>query len=119
MKEFERSNKIAQIAYKAIKGISEEEVKVLDVTEITTIADIFIIVTANNTRAVAGLSDEIEEKLEEEGYHHIGKEGYREGRWILLDFNGVIVHLFHREEAEFYNLDKLWNDAEIMDLEEK
>ncbi len=119
MKEFERSNKIAKYIYHAIKSKTEEEIKVLNVTEITTIADIFVIVTAGNTRAVAGLADEVEEKLEEQGYVQIAKEGYNTARWILLDFNGVMVHIFHKEEAEFYNLDKLWSDGEIMDLDTK
>ena len=119
MNGFEESKKIAKHVYNAIKVKTEEEIKVLNVTEITTIADIFIIVTAGNTRAVAGLADEIEEKLEVQGYRQIAKEGYNTARWILLDFNGVIVHIFHKEEAEFYNLDKLWNDAILMDIEEK
>ena len=108
MKQFEKSNEIAKHVYDAIKSKSEEEIKVLNVTEITTIADIFVIITANNTRAVAALADEIEDKLEEQGYTQVGKEGYDTARWILLDFNGVMVHIFHKEEAEFYNLDKLW-----------
>lgn len=119
MKEFEKSTEIAKYIYEAIKSKTEAEIKVLNVTEITTIADIFIIVTAGNTRAVAGLCDEIEEKLEIQGYRQVVKEGYNTARWILLDFNGVMVHIFHKEEAEFYNLDKLWIDGEIMNLEEK
>lgn len=119
MKEFERSNEIAQYAYEALKSKTDEPIKVLNVTEITTIADIFIIVTAGNTRAVAALADEVEDKLQEQGYMQIGKEGYNTARWILLDFNGVMVHIFHKEEAEFYNLDKLWIDGEVMDLEIK
>ena len=119
MNGFERSKEIATIAYKAIKARTEEDIKVINVTDITTIADIFIIVTAGNTRAVAGLADEVEEKLEEQGHFQVGKEGYDTGRWILLDFNGVIVHLFHKEEAEFYNLDKLWTDGEVMNLDTK
>lgn len=119
MKGFERSTEIAKHVYMAIKGVSEEEIKVLNVMNITTIADIFIIVTAGNTRAVAGLADVIEDKLEAQGYMQIAKEGYNTARWILLDFNGVMVHIFHKEEAEFYNLDKLWIDGEAMNLEAK
>ncbi len=119
MEGFERSNKIAQSIYDVIKTKTEEEVKVLNVMEITTIADIFVIVTAGNTRAVAGLADEIEDKLAEQGHYQIAKEGYNTARWILLDFNGVMVHIFHKEEAEFYSLDKLWVDAEVMDLDKK
>lgn len=119
MKEFNQSKEIATHIYEAIKSKTEEEIKVLNVTEITTIADIFVIVTANNTRAVAGLSDEIEEKLGKQGYIQVSKEGYNTARWILLDYNGVMVHIFHKEEAEFYNLDKLWSDGEIMDLDKK
>ncbi len=116
MKGFEKSKEIAKYVYDAIKIKTDQEIKVLNVTEITTIADIFVIVTAGNTRAVAGLADEIEEKLEAQDYKPIAKEGYNTARWILLDFNGVMVHIFHKEEAEFYNLDKLWSDGEVMDL---
>lgn len=117
MTQFERSNEIAKHAYDAIKSKTEEEIKLLDVSKITTIADMFLIVTAPNTRAVSGLAQEVERKLEEKGYEKIGIEGYNTSRWILLDYNGVIVHIFHKEEAEFYNLDKLWSDGKTIELE--
>lgn len=117
IKGFERSSEIARHVYNAIKGRTDEEIKVLNVTEITTISDIFVIVTANSTRAVAGLCDEVEAKLEEQGFEKVAREGYDSARWILLDYNGVMVHIFYKEEAEFYNLDKLWSDGEIMDLD--
>lgn len=119
MTEFQRSKKIAISAYNVIKSRTEEEVEVLDVSEITSLADIFIIVTAQNTRAVAGLAHEIEKKLQEEDYNVVGKEGHNTSRWVLLDFNGVIVHIFHKEEAEFYNLDELWSDGKTMELDAK
>lgn len=116
MKGFEQSLEVAQYIYETIKMRSEEEIKVLDVSEITPIADIFLIATASNTRAVAGLCDEIELKLREKGYEVKAKEGHHAARWILLDYNGVMVHLFHKEEAEFYNLDKLWSDGKVIDF---
>lgn len=119
MSQVEKSKEIARSAYQVIRNRTEEDIDVLDVSQITTIADIFIIVTAQNSRAVSGLAQEVEQKLQEEDYVLVSKEGHNTARWILLDFNGVIVHIFHKEEAEFYNLEQLWSDGKIIDLETK
>ena len=119
MKELEKSQKIAECIYKAIQSKNESEIKVLNVMDITTLADIFVIATAPNSRLVAALADEVEHKLAEAGYMCTAKEGYNTARWILLDCQGVIVHLFHEEEAEFYKLDKLWSDGKVMELDIK
>ena len=119
MKELEKSKKIAQCIYTAIHNKNESDIKVLNVMDITTLADVFIIATAPNSRLVAALADEVEQKLAEEGYMCTAKEGYNTARWILLDCQGVIVHIFHEEEAEFYKLDRLWSDGKVMDLDIK
>ena len=116
MKEFEQSKKIAQCIYTAIHNKNDSEIKVLDVMDITTIADIFVITTASNSRLVAALADEVEAKLAEEGYLCTAKEGHNTARWILLDCQGVMVHIFHKEEAEFYKLDRLWSDGKVMNF---
>ena len=68
--------------------------------------------SGNSTIQVISIADEIEEKMEEKGYFASGKEGYREGRWVLLDYGDIVVHVFHKDEREFYNLEKLWSGSD-------
>ncbi|KPU27875.1 iojap family protein [Caloranaerobacter sp. TR13] len=93
------------------------DIKLLDISNITTIADYFIFVSGNNERQVIAIADEIEDKMYQLGYDVISKEGYREGRWVLLDFGDIVVHVFHKEDREFYNLDRLWIDAKEIDID--
>ena len=86
-------------------------IKVLDVKDLTSIADYFIISSVMNKKQAQASADEVEEKLEEAGIKVIRKEGYREGNWILMDFGDVIVHIFTDEERQHYDLDSLWKDA--------
>lgn len=86
-------------------------IKVLDVKDLTSIADYFIISSVMNKKQAQASADEAEEKLEEAGIKVIRKEGYREGNWILMDFGDVIVHIFTDEERQHYDFDSLWKDA--------
>lgn len=97
------------------KGI---DIKVLNLAKLTPIADYFIIVSGNSTTQVMAIADEVEEKMAEAGFYLSGKEGYRSGRWILLDFKDIVVHIFHKEDREFYNLEKLWADSEELLLDD-
>lgn len=92
------------------------DVKVLDLRKLTTITDYFILVSANSTTQVRAIADGIEEKMEKLDYTISNKEGYKEGRWTLLDYGNIVVHLFHKDEREFYNLEKLWADSEELTL---
>lgn len=89
------------------KGI---DIKVLNISKLTPIADYFVIVSGNSSTQVMSIADEVEDKMLQAGSEEVIKEGYQSGRWILLDFNDVIVHVFHKEEREFYNLERLWSD---------
>ena len=84
---------------------------VLDISEISTMADYFIIASAGNNILVKAIADNIEDKLAEAGIFVTHKEGYAEGRWILLDYGNCVAHIFIEEEREFYNLEQLWADA--------
>lgn len=90
--------------------------KVLKITNITSIADYFVILSGSSQRQVIAIADEIEEKMHKNGYKLLHKEGYNLGNWILMDYGDVIVHIFHKEEREFYNLERLWADAEDLDI---
>lgn len=89
----------------------------LDVSESFGLADVFLILTGSVERNVQAISDEIEDRLNASGVRTIRREGRESGRWILLDFGDIIVHVFHQEEREFYQLERLWHDCPAIDLE--
>ena len=91
------------------KGI---DIKVMDVSERTSVASYFVIVTGNSSSQTMSIADEIDRKMAEINATEYLKEGYQSGRWILLDYSDIIVHVFHKEEREFYNLERLWSGLE-------
>ncbi|MEN6414507.1 MAG: ribosome silencing factor [Veillonellales bacterium] len=91
----------------------------LDMQGISLVTDYFIICSANSTTQVKAIADHIEEKLAEQTVKLLHKEGYRDGRWVLLDFGGCVVHIFLEEERRFYNLEQLWGDAQTVSYEEQ
>lgn len=93
-----------------------EQIRILDVKDISSITDYFVICSGNSTVQVKAIADEIEEKMSEEGYEPIHKEGYSSARWILIDYGDVIAHIFHREDREFYEIERLWADATAISI---
>ncbi|KPU44158.1 ribosomal silencing factor RsfS [Oxobacter pfennigii] len=93
-----------------------KDIKVLDISSISPITDYFVLFSGSSTVQVRAIADEVEEKLTEKGYALLHKEGYNASRWILLDFGDVIVHVFHEEDREFYNLERLWADADVINF---
>lgn len=87
------------------------DVKVLDISDITVIADYFIICSGTSSTQVKALTDEVEEKMAEAGSPCLKKEGKQGNQWILMDFGDVVVHIFQEETRSFYDLEKLWSDA--------
>ena len=102
---------MAKIAYDALDDKKGVDITVLDISEISTMADYFIIASAGNNILVKAIADNIEDKLAEAGIFVTHKEGYAEGRWILMDYGNCVAHIFIEEEREFYNLEQLWADA--------
>lgn len=90
----------------------------LEVGEFFGLADVFLVVSGSVERNVQAISDEIEDQLNEAGVRTIRREGRSGGRWILLDFGDIIVHVFHHEDREFYQLERLWHDAPVIDVTE-
>jgi len=87
------------------------DIKILDLRGLTTIADYFVICSADSDVQVKSIADEIDDKLRKEGIKCFHKEGYESLNWVLLDYFDVVVHVFRKEAREFYNLEKLWLDA--------
>src|SRR5690554_4567577 len=97
-KSIEMANEIAQW----IEGKKGEEIKILNIGELSTLTDYFVLANGSSTTQVKAIADFVDEKAREKGYDLLRREGYQNGRWILLDFNEVIVHIFHEEDREFY-----------------
>ena len=110
------SFEILKVAANALNGKKAREINAVKVSDLTVLCEYFLICTANSSTQIRALTDEVEEKLEQAGVrpHHI--EGKASG-WIVLDYGSVVVHIFGRNEREFYALDKMWADAEIVDIE--
>ncbi len=89
----------------------------LDVSEPLPLADIFLLVTGRNERNVVAIAEEIEDKLLETGAKALRREGRAEGRWVLLDFGDLVVHVFHEEDRMYYSLERLWRDCPVIPLE--
>ena len=87
------------------------DVVLIDVSERLVITDIFVIATGANERQVEAIVDEVEERLRREGVKPLRREGRRDGRWVLLDYADIVVHVQHAEEREFYQLERLWKDC--------
>lgn len=108
---------IAKQAVKALDSKKAQEIKLLKVTDLTVLADYFVIATGTSSTHVRALADEVDHALTEQGLRPSHVEGSRTRDWILLDFGAVVVHVFSAEAREFYALDRLWADAEPMELE--
>ncbi|MCL1964500.1 MAG: ribosome silencing factor [Firmicutes bacterium] len=94
-----------------LKDKRAEELLVLEIGHLTVIADAMVIGNGRSMVQVKALADAAEEKLKEEGVYPLRREGYAEGRWIVLDYGAVLVHIFHEQEREYYHLERLWMDG--------
>ena len=111
------SNEILKIAANALNEKKAKELSAVKVADLTVLTEYFLMATATSSTHVRALADEVEDKLEESGIkpHHI--EGRATG-WLILDYGSVIVHIFSREQREFYGLDKMWSDGEAVNIDD-
>ena len=105
---------MADLVVDAASDTKGEDILVLNVSEVTTIADLFVIVSGRGERQVQAIADKIVEKAKASGRQPVGIEGYTAGRWILIDLGDVVVHAFVHEEREVYRLERLWGDAPVV-----
>ena len=105
---------IVKIAVKAADSKKGKDIAAIKIRDVSVLADYFVLVTGDSSTQVKALADEIEFKLGEAGEkpHHI--EGRQSG-WICLDYNSVVIHIFHKQQREFYSLERLWEDGEVLD----
>ncbi len=107
---------ILQIAALAADSKQAEELVALDVSGPLPLTDVFLLASGRNERQVIAIASEIEDKLIEAGVKTIRREGREQGRWVLLDFGDLIVHVFHEEDRMYYSLERLWKDCPAIPL---
>ena len=107
---------LATIAARAAHDKIAERVVAIDVSDQMPLTDVFVLASASNERQVGAIVDEVEDRLRDEGVKPLRREGERDGRWVLIDFGDIIVHVQHEEEREYYALERLWKDCPEIDL---
>ncbi|KIX90169.1 ribosomal silencing factor RsfS [Staphylococcus microti] len=112
------ANELLMLSVKAADDKKAEDIISINMQGISDIADYFLVCHGNNERQVQAIAKAVKDQAEEQGIHVKRMEGYDEARWILLDLADVVVHVFHKDERDYYNLEKLYHDAEILGYHE-
>ncbi len=112
------SRKMAVIAIEALEDKKAEDIQVIDISQVSVLADYFIIASGSNRSQIQALIDNVEEKLGRAGYEPKQIEGYDSANWVLMDYRDVIVHVFDRENRLFYDLERIWRDGKSIPVEE-
>ena len=112
------SREVAKMAVEALNDKKAIDVKVIDISGMTVIADYFIIASGTNTNQVQAMADNVEETLGRAGYQPRQIEGYRAANWILMDYTDVIIHIFSEQDRMFYDIERIWRDGISINSEE-
>ena len=108
---------LALLAARALSDKKGKEIRVMEIAELTTLADYFVLATGASNTQINALVDNVEKVMQEEaGEQPLHREGYRGGTWVLLDYGCIAVHVFNAEAREFYGLERLWRDGKPLDL---
>ena len=107
---------IVKQAVKALEDKKAEDVKVIDIREVSSIADYFIIANGSNQNQLQAMQDAVDEAIYKAGLQAKQIEGNNNSTWILIDYNDIIVHLFSKEDRLFYDLERIWKDGKIVDI---
>lgn len=108
------ANRMAVLAVEALEEKKGEDIQIIDIREVSVLADYFIIASGGNPNQVQAMVDEVEEALGKEGCHLRQIEGYQTAGWILMDYGDLIVHVFNREDRLFYDLERIWRDGKFI-----
>ena len=108
---------MVKVAYDAIDDKLGQDISIINIGQVSSLCDYFIIATASSSRQVKAIADSVQDAFTEQGIEPRAKGGYDTQTWILLDYGDIIVHVFDEENREFYNLEKLWKDAPYVDID--
>ncbi len=114
----DKAREMVKLAYKAMDEKKAEDIKILDISEVTPIADYFIICSGSNSSQIDAIIDNISETLGRAGYNARRTEGGRNSGWILMDYTDVVVHVFSKDDRLFYDLERIWRDGKSIDSSE-
>ena len=114
----DQSKEMAKIAYHALSDKKGEDIKIIDITGISVLADYFIIANGSSDSQVNALVDNVEEELHKAGFGLKQREGQASASWVLLDFGDIIVHVFDKENRLFYDLERIWKDGRDIRIED-
>ena len=112
-----REKELAVLACKALEDKKGKDIKVIDIHEVTVLADYFVIASASNANQVQAMMDNVDETLGRAGFEPKQIEGGSNSNWVLMDYGDVIVHIFDEENRLFYDLERIWRDGTILDAE--
>ena len=108
------SKELTKIACEALSEKKAEDVRIIEIGEISVLADYFIIANGSNPNQIQAMVDAVEESLAKEGCHAKQIEGNQSSSWVLMDYGDVIIHVFSKEDRLFYDLERIWRDGKIM-----
>ncbi len=111
------SNEVLKLIYDAIDDKMGEDIKIIHIDEISSLAEYFVIANGKNPNQVRAIADSVDEATDKNGIELLHSEGYRGKDWVLLDYGKVIVHIFDCESRTFYNLERIWGDGKTVDIE--
>lgn len=112
------SKELAKLAIEALEDKKAEDIKVIDISNVSVIADYFILASGNNRNQVQALADSVDEACGRAGHPVKQTEGYDSANWILMDFSDVIVHIFSQEDRLFYDLERIWRDGKFIEKDQ-
>lgn len=118
MSELTREKEMLKLAIEALEDKKAVDIKVIDITGISTIADYFIIAGGTNRSQIQALADNVDEKLGRKGYTQRQVEGYETANWVLMDYKDIIIHIFDHDNRLFYDIERIWRDGKEMSEEE-
>lgn len=111
----EREKEMVRLAIQSLEDKKGEDIRIIDIREVSVLADYFIIASGSNANQVQAMTDNVEEVLGKAGYEPRQIEGYRSANWILMDYGDIIVHVFCREDRLFYDLERIWRDGSLVE----
>ncbi len=114
----QNSKEMAKLAILALEEKKAEDIRVIDISQVTVLADYFIIADGSNRNQVQAMIDNVEETLGKAGYTPKQIEGYQNANWVLMDYSDIIVHVFDKENRLFYDLERIWRDGKTISLNE-
>lgn len=112
------SKEMTKLAINALEDKKAEDIRVIDISEVSVMADYFVIASGSNPSQLQAMVDNVEESLGRAGHHVKQIEGYNSANWILMDFGDIIVHVFDKENRLLYNLERIWRDGKTIEKED-